>query len=88
MIKKTILLSTLLSLSLAFGCAEFEKAIKDTHGSKEEKAPKAKQQAETPKEAVDTTAKESAPAKDTATKTAPATKSSGSGSSGSVFGPK
>jgi hypothetical protein len=84
MIKKTILLSTLLSLSLAFGCAEFEKSIKDTHGTKEEKTPKAKQPAEAPKEATDTTPKDTAPAKDTATKsTPPATKPSGS-----VFGPK
>jgi hypothetical protein len=87
MIKKTILFSTLLSLSLAFGCAEFKESIKQDFGSKEEKKPKAKQQTETPKEATDTTPKDTAPAKDTATKTSPpATKKSES--SGSVFGPK
>jgi hypothetical protein len=104
MIKKTILFSTLLSLVLAFGCAEMKDAIKDITHPKEEKKTKTKPPAETPKEATtqkqpdttvapkeSTTSKDSPASKDTTTKstTTPAKKpATSSESSGSVFGPK
>ena len=96
MMKKTLLFSTLLSLSFVFGCAEFKESIKDWPYSKEEKKTKAKPPAETPKEAADTTPKDSSGTgetvkKDTAPKSTTTTtpaKKPATDSSGSVFGPK
>jgi hypothetical protein len=96
MSKRIVLVSALLSLILAFGCAEIKDVIKDMKTPKEDtKKAKPTTPAETPKEASsqkqpETTTKDSTTTKSTTTSTKkPASGSTTSSeSSGAVFGPK